>query len=256
MYKTIFSCKNKVAVVAGGCGLLGREVVKALSEFGALVYIADINSKNAVNLLREKKIKYIYFDISSEDSIEKAMNEIIRKAGRIDILVNSAYPKTEDWGLKFEKVSFDSWKKNINDHLGGYFLSSRTAAEIMKEQGGGAIINLASIYGVTAPDFNIYEGTKMTMPVAYAAIKSGIIGLTRYIATYYGRHNVRANVVSPGGVFDNQNINFVRRYSQKTPLGRMAAPRDIVGAVIYLASEASSYITGCNLIVDGGWTVW
>ncbi|MEK7333547.1 MAG: SDR family oxidoreductase, partial [Nitrospirota bacterium] len=121
---------------------------------------------------------------------------------------------------------------------------------------GGTIINLASIYGVVAPDFSIYEGTEMTMPVAYSAIKGGIIALTRYIATYYAKYNVRANTVSPGGIFDNQQETFVKRYSDKTPLGRMGSPSEVTGAVVFLASEAASYITGQNLIVDGGWTAW
>jgi NAD(P)-dependent dehydrogenase (short-subunit alcohol dehydrogenase family) len=126
----------------------------------------------------------------------------------------------------------------------------------MAKQRGGAIINLASIYGNVAPDFSIYEGTEMTMPVAYSAIKGGIIALTRYIATYYAHYNVRANTVSPGGIFDHQKPSFVERYSKKTPLGRMARPEEIVGAVVYLASDASSYVTGHDLIVDGGWTAW
>jgi NAD(P)-dependent dehydrogenase (short-subunit alcohol dehydrogenase family) len=126
----------------------------------------------------------------------------------------------------------------------------------MRRQGGGVIINLASIYGVSAPDFSIYEGTEMTMPVAYSAIKAGIIALTKYIATYYGRYNVRANTISPGGIFDNQPKSFVEKYSGKTPLGRMGTPKEVASVVIFLASDGSSYITGQNLLVDGGWTVW
>ena len=126
----------------------------------------------------------------------------------------------------------------------------------MKQQGGGTIINLASIYGGVAPDFSMYEGTEMTMPAAYSAIKGGIIALTKYIATYYARYQVRANVISPGGIFDNQQQAFVEKYSEKTPLGRMGTPFDVAGAVVFLASDASSYITGQNLIIDGGWTAW
>jgi NAD(P)-dependent dehydrogenase (short-subunit alcohol dehydrogenase family) len=127
---------------------------------------------------------------------------------------------------------------------------------IMKKHGGGSIINLASIYGIVAPDFSIYEGTELTMPVAYASIKAGIIALTKYIATYFGHDNIRANTVSPGGIYDNQPPSFVDKYSRKTPLGRMGNPSEIVGAVIYLASDASSFVTGHNLTVDGGWTAW
>ena len=132
----------------------------------------------------------------------------------------------------------------------------KEAAKIMKDHGGGSIINMASIYGVVAPDFSIYEGTEMTMPVAYASIKAGIIAMTKYIATYFGADNIRANTISPGGIYDNQAPSFVAEYSRKTPIGRMGKPSDIVGAVIYLASDASSYVTGHNLIIDGGWTAW
>jgi NAD(P)-dependent dehydrogenase (short-subunit alcohol dehydrogenase family) len=143
---------------------------------------------------------------------------------------------------------------NVNSHLGGHFLCCQKVAEQMKLQGSGSIINFASIYGVVAPDFSIYEGTTMTMPVAYSAIKGGIIALSKYLATYYAKDNIRVNCVSPGGVFDNQADNFVEKYLAKTPLGRMGTPKDMVGAVLYLASDASLYVTGFNLIVDGGWT--
>lgn len=255
-YKGLFSCEDKVALVTGGAGLLGREIAKALYDFGARVYIGDADEKKAKEVSGDTGIGYVHLDIISEDSIGKAMETVIRDNGGLDIMVNSAYPRTKDWGNKIEKVSLESWKSNLDSHLGGYFFCCRKAAEQMKQQGGGTIINLASIYGVVAPDFSIYEGTEMTMPVAYSAIKGGIIALTRYIATYYAKYNVRANTVSPGGIFDNQQEAFVRRYSDKTPLGRMGSPSEVTGAVVFLASEASSYVTGQNLIVDGGWTAW
>lgn len=254
-YKNLFSCKNKVAVVTGGAGLLGRKIVKGLSDFGAKVYIADIDKKTARSIADDLKIKYIYFNIASELSVKKGLKKIIKDCGKIDILINCAYPKTKDWNNKFEDVSFFSWKYNLNSHLGGYFLCCQRTAELMKEQKKGSIINFASIYGIVAPDFNIYKRTKMTMPVAYSVIKAGIIALTKYIASYYSKYNIRANVVSPGGIFNNQPESFVRKYSQKTFSGRMGRPEDIVGSVIYLVSDASSYVTGHNLVVDGGWTV-
>lgn len=256
MYKTLFSCSNKVAIVAGGCGLLGREIVKGLTDFGATVYIADTEKEKAEKVIKNNNIRYIYLDITSENSIEESTSNIVKEHGKIDILVNSAYPQTNDWGLKFEQVQFESLKKNLDDHLGGYFMCCQMVAEKMKLQGGGSIINLASIYGVVGPDFSIYDGTEMTMPAAYAAIKGGIITLTKYIATYYGKYNIRANAISPGGIFDNQHPSFVENYSKKTPLGRMGLPNEIVGAVVFLASDASSYVTGHNIIVDGGWTAW
>lgn len=256
MYNDLFSCKGRTAIVTGGAGLIGRGIVKALHEFGAEVYIADIDKNKADELIRDISVKYIYLDIASDDSIQKALAEVIKNSGKIDILVNCAYPRTKDWGMKFEDIPFASWKTNVDNHLGGYFLCCQKAAEQMKAKGGGAIINLSSIYGVVAPDFSIYEGTEMTMPAAYSAIKGGIISLTRYIATYYGSYNVRANSISPGGIFDNQPKSFVEKYTKKTPLKRMGAPDDVIGAAIFLASDASSYITGQNILIDGGWTAW
>lgn len=254
-YANIFSCMDRIAIVTGGCGLIGREIVKGLSEFGAYVYIADQNEGAAANLLSHD-IGYLDLDITSEDSVRGGLQKVISQRGRVDILVNCAYPRTKDWIDRFENVSFNSWKTNVDNHLGGYFLISKETAMFMKEQGGGSIINLASIYGVVAPDFSIYEGTEMTTPVAYSSIKAGIIAMTKYIATYFGGDHVRANVISPGGIFNNQAPDFVKKYSRKTPLGRMGKPDEIVGTVIYLASEASSFVTGQNILVDGGWTAW
>jgi len=255
MYTDIFSCRNKTAIVTGGCGLIGREIVKGLAQFGADVYIADQNEAEAEKLIQQN-IKFVNLDITSEDSVHAVLKRVGAENGNIDILVNCAYPRTKDWGAKFENVNFNSWKHNVDQHLGGYFLTSKKTAMIMKTHGGGSIINLASIYGVVAPDFSIYEGTEMTMPVAYASIKAGIIAMTKYIATYFGSHNIRANSISPGGIYDNQSASFVEKYSQKTPLGRMGKTSEIVGAVIYLGSDASSFVTGQNILIDGGWTAW
>ncbi|MDD4910451.1 MAG: SDR family oxidoreductase [Candidatus Omnitrophica bacterium] len=242
-YDDLFCLKGKVAVVAGGAGLIGKEIARGLSAFGASVVAADIN-KNAGR----------HVDIANERSVSSLIKFVDKKYGRMDIWVNSAYPRTGDWALKFEDVPVSSWRKNIDTHLNGYFICCRNAAEYMKKKGGGSIINLASIYGMVGPDFSIYKNTKMTCPGAYSAIKGGIIAFTRYLASYYGGHGVRVNCISPGGVRDRQADAFVKRYSDKTPLGRMAKAVDIAGAAIYLASDASGYVTGHNLVVDGGWT--
>jgi NAD(P)-dependent dehydrogenase (short-subunit alcohol dehydrogenase family) len=255
MYANIFSCENKTAIVTGGCGLIGREIARGLSQYGANVYVADQNDPVGKKLV-DQNIKFLNLDITSENSVQEVLQRVFKDRGKIDVLVNCVYPRTGDWGSKFENVNFDSWRLNVDNHLGGYFLVCKEAAMIMKDHGGGSIINLASIYGIVAPDFSIYEGTEMTMPVAYASIKAGIIALTKYIATYFGNYKIRANTVSPGGIFDNQAPSFVEQYSRKTPLGRMGKPGEIVGAVIYLASDASSFVTGHNLVIDGGWTAW
>ena len=254
MYRDLFSCKDKVALVTGGLGLLGKEIARGLSDFGALVCIADIQEHPLKGLNDATAAFFQKFDITSEDSIRQTIEAVIRQFGKIDILVNCAYPRTADWGAKCEDVPFDSWKMNVNHHLGGYFLCCQKVAEQMKRQGGGSIINLASIYGVVAPDFSIYEGTPMTMPVAYSAIKGGIIAFSKYMSSYYAKDNIRVNCVSPGGIFDKQANSFVEKYNANTPLARMGTPEDIVGAVLYLASDAASYVTGHNLIIDGGWT--
>ena len=252
-YKNLFSCNNKVALVTGGAGLIGSAIAKGLLAHGAVVYIAD-NAVAAKPKLGRGKLKNLYLDITNEDSVVEAFKKVNKDSKRIDILVNSAYPRTKDWGKKLEDVPFDSWKSNVNNQLGGFFLCCREAAQYMKKQGGGSIINIGSIFGIVAPDFTNYEGTEMTSPAAYAAIKGGIASMTRYLASYYGKYNVRVNVLSPGGVFDNQPKVFVDRYCQKTPLSRMANAPDVVGAAVFLASDASCYVTGHNLVVDGGLT--
>lgn len=255
-YKELFSLSGKTALVIGGAGLLGKEIVKGLRDFNATVYLADTDKDKASDLLSDTNIRFLSLDLTNAGSVSAAIRSILDDAGRIDIMVNCAYPRTRDWGLKFEKILFASWKENIDNQLGGYFNCCQAVAEQMKAQGGGSIINLGSTYGVAAPDFSIYEGTEMTMPAAYAAIKGGGIALTNYLSTYYAEHKVRANTVSPGGIFDNQPKPFVEKYSKKTPLGRMGMPDEVVGAVVFLASDAASYVTGQNLLVDGGWTTW
>ena len=254
MYPNLFSCNDKVALVTGGLGLIGREIVQGLSDFGASVCIADIHEHPMKGLKNPTAVNFQNFDITSEDSIRQTIEAVIRQFRKIDILVNCAYPRTGDWGARCEDVSFDSWKMNMNGHLGGYFLCCQKVADQMKRQGGGSIINFASMYGIVAPDFSIYEGTPMTMPVAYSAIKGGVLAFSKYMASYYAKDKIRVNCVSPGGIFDKQPDRFVEKYIAKTPLGRMGTPKDIVGAVLYLASDASLYVTGHNLIVDGGWT--
>jgi NAD(P)-dependent dehydrogenase (short-subunit alcohol dehydrogenase family) len=254
MYEQIFSCKNKVAVVTGGGGLIGKEIAQALADFGAKVYVAEIDLPNETKT--SSNFNFISLNTTSEDDVKRVFKQIADEEEKLDILVTCAYPRTKDWGAMVEDVPFESWKENLNSQLGGTFICCREAAEKMKNFGGGSIINLASTYGVVAPDFSIYEGTKMTMPVAYSAIKSGLIGLTRYLATYYAKDNIRANSISPGGILDEQPDSFVNRYTKKTPLGRMGKASEMVGSVIFLASESSSYVTGQNLLIDGGWTAW
>ena len=247
-YLDKFKLTNKNAFVVGGMGLIGKEIVKSLCDVGANVIIIDIVKDD------NPKINYEYYDITDLENVNTFLKKMIKKYGNIDVWVNTSYPKTNDWGDKVEDLKLDSWRKNVDWHLNSYSWISKEVALIMKEQGSGSIINLGSIYGVVSPDFTLYD-TNSTSPMAYSVIKGGIVNLTKYMASYFGEDNVRINSICSGGVFDNQNKDFVEKYKNKVPLKRMAKPSDIASSVVFLASEASSYITGQSLMVDGGWTI-
>ncbi len=240
--------KNKVIVVTGGCGLLGKAIVEYLTKCGAVVVTADIaadpSEKNQISL-----------DITSEKSIDELIRKVISGHKKIDGWINNAYPRTKDWGNKLEDIRFESWQKNVDMHMNGYFLCCQKIFGKMKKQKSGSIVNMASIYGILGPDFTVYEGTGMTMPAAYSAIKGGIINFTKYLAAYAGPFGVRVNAVSPGGIFDGQPEAFVKNYTRKVPMKRMAKPEDIAPSVAFLLSDEASYITGHNLVADGGWSV-
>lgn len=250
MYKGL---ENKVVIVTGGNGLIGRGIVKKIKDLGATVVNVDIAEESAVALL---KGEYIKSDVTNTDAIEKLVNEVVQKFGRIDGLVNNAYPRTSDWGTRFEDIKMESWQKNVDMQMNAVFFFNQKVLEVMKGQQSGAVVNVASIYGVVGNDFTIYEEYNGTSPAAYSAIKGGLINLSRYLASYYGKYNVRVNCVSPGGILDEkqQHPSFIRRYSDKSPLKRLGNPEEIAPAVAFLLSDDSSFITGHNLMVDGGWT--
>lgn len=260
-YNNIFNLNNKTVVITGGAGLIGLALVRAFAEWGAKVVLADINKKKGKTLEKSFKkqnlnVIFRYLDITNESKVSKFIESLYSELGKIDVWINSAYPRTKDWGDKNNSFSVVSWKRNMKTHLDGYFICSKVAAEYMKKRKSGSIINFSSIYGIVAPVFSLYEGIGMTIPpAAYSAIKGGIIAFTRYFASYYGKYNIRINCISPGGVLDKQSQTFIKRYCEKVPLKRMAAVEDIVGAAIFLSSDSSRYITGHNLVVDGGWSI-
>ena len=257
MISKYYSLKGKVAVVTGGAGLIGKEICIALAEAGAKTYIADINKKEGLELEKQdEKLKWLDFDITDEKSVINGIKKVVETDMKIDVWINCAYPRTSDWSDKFEDIKLESWRKNVDMHLNGYFFCCQQAAKQMKKQKSGSIINFSSIYGIVAPNFSIYDGGNSTMPGAYSAIKGGIITFTKYLATYFAKDGIRANVICPGGIFDNQDKKFIKKYEENTPMKRMGKPDDIVGSVIFLASDASSYITGITLVIDGGWTTW
>ncbi|MCX6169060.1 MAG: SDR family oxidoreductase [Ignavibacteriales bacterium] len=265
----MFSLKNKIAIVTGALGLIGKEHCKALSEAGANVVVADIDevmSSEFAQTLSTESIG-VSLDVTKPESIKNLRDKILEKFGHIDILVNNAAindmfenPKAASEQSKFENYPLELWQKSIDVNLTGVFLCSQILGSEMAKQKSGSIINIASTYGITAPDQSLYikeDGTQSFFkPPAYSATKGAVIMFTKYLAAYWGKEGVRVNTLTPGGVENNQDQFFIEKYSVKTPLGRMADPSDYKGALIFLASDASSYMTGANLIVDGGWTCW
>ncbi|NLR61856.1 SDR family oxidoreductase [Chitinophaga polysaccharea] len=243
------SLKNKIIAVTGGNGQLGGHFVSYLRSEGATVISIDKAVENNLGA------GTLSVDTTDLEAIKGALDAILNKYQRIDGWVNSAYPRTDDWGKKtFADESMDSFEQNMTWHLGGYVKCSQVILNQMMKQKGGSLINLSSIYGIVGPDFTIYEGTAMMNPGGYAAIKGGIINMTRYLAAYYGPYNVRVNCVSPGGIFNHQAERFVRQYEQKVPIRRLGTPEDISPSISFLLSDGAKYITGHNLVVDGGWT--
>lgn len=240
--------QDKIIIVTGGNGLLGRAMVSRILAEGAFCINMDINHEANEDLSQLK------CDITNQDSIDQAVKLVLEKYKRIDGLVNNAYPRTKDWGNKFEDIVFDSWKDNVDMQMNSSFYMCQKVLEQMKTQNSGSVINITSIYGVVGNDFTVYEGTGGTSPAAYSAIKGGLINFTRYLASYFGKFNIRTNCVSPGGIFDNQNDIFVKNYEKKVPMQRMGTPEDIAPSVVFLLSDESKYITGQNIIIDGGWT--
>jgi len=255
--------KNKTIIITGGSGMIGSAFSIVSAKYGANVVIIDIDKKKSDNLVKQikektgnDKIIYLKCNITSLNDIKKAIDVILNKFGEISVLVNNAYPRNKNYGKKYENVTYEDFCENINLHVGGYFLITQQVSKVMMKQNYGNIINIGSIYGFTAPRFEIYEGTEMTMPVEYAAIKGAIINLTKYLASYLGKYNIRVNCISPGGVYDHQPESFVKKYSQKLLLGkRMANVDDLTGALLFLLSDDSNYLTGQNIVVDGGWSL-
>lgn len=239
--------KDKIIIVTGGSGLIGNGIVENLKEHGAEVINADVSVQTDI------QNNLIQTDITNETSIVETINLVKNNYGRIDGLVNNAYPRTKDWGAKFEDITYASWSKNVEMQMNTTFsFIQKIMNELIAVK--GSVVNITSIYGVVGNDMTLYEGTKIGTAAPYSAIKGGIINLTRYLASYYGKKGVRFNCVSPGGIFDHQDELFVRNYEKKVPLGRMGNPLDIAPSVSFLLSDEARYITGQNLIVDGGWT--
>lgn len=238
---------NKVIVVTGGNGLLGSAMIQEIRNKGGIGISVDLDNFDTQDS--------IDCDITSLNEIKKLIKYIINKYGRIDGWVNNAYPRTGDWGDDFLDIKEQSLNDNVIWHLNSYILCCQEVIREMLKKNYGSIINIASIYGVVGNDFTIYERTNLTSPAAYPAIKGGLISFSRYLASKYGKDGIRVNTISPGGIFDNQAEEFVKAYEKKVPLKRMGKPNDIAPSVSFLLSDEAKYITGHNLIIDGGWTI-
>jgi NAD(P)-dependent dehydrogenase (short-subunit alcohol dehydrogenase family) len=253
---------NKVVVITGGAGLLGLEFAKSVMENNGIAVIADSNEKKGItetiNLKEQIATGFVHFetlDINSKQSINSLIHSINQKYGKIDTLVNNAYPKNNNYGRKFEDVEYADFCENMNINLGGYFLTSQQFLGYFCNQGFGNIINISSIYGVIPPRFDIYRNTTMTMPVEYAVIKSALIHLTKYLAKYYKGKDIRVNSISLGGLIDKQPELFLSNYKSYCLNKGMLDKKDIAGTLIYLISDLSQFVNGQNIIIDDGFTL-
>ena len=254
--------KNKVVVITGGSGLLGEQFIREVVKQGGIGIIADIDEKSGnklMNLLSnneaKKNVEFVKIDITSEKSIESAISYLDKKYGKIDAIVNNAYPRNSNYGKHFFDVNHKDFVENLGLNLGGYFTTSQVFAKYFKRQGYGNIINVSSIYGVIAPRFEIYKDTPMTMPVEYAVIKSGLIHLTKYMAKYFKGMNIRVNTISPGGILDNQPESFLNKYNDSCSTVGMLDKKDLNGTLVYLLSDMSKYVNGQNIIIDDGFVL-
>ncbi len=253
---------NQVVVITGGAGLIGQEFVKAVIEQKGIAIIADIDEKvgrETVELLslelKTSNIDFVHLDITSKTSLLSCIEYLDSKYQRIDTLVNNAYPRNKNYARHFFDVEYDDFVENIGLNLGGYFITSQQFAKYFQKQGYGNIINISSIYGVVAPKFEIYDGTSMTTPVEYAAIKSGVIHLTKYMAKYFKGMNIKVNTLSPGGIYDNQPKEFLNAYKNKCSNKGMLDKKDLQGTLVYLLSDMSKYVNGQNIVVDDGFVL-
>ena len=252
----LFALNGKVALVTGGAGIVGKFLVRGLAEAGAAVVISSRNADSCHVAAEEMKregldVSAEQCDFTSEAEIRSLRQRLLDRYGRIDILFNNAVARS---GGELLDTSAGEWESVMALNSTGLFLACRLFAEAMIDQKSGSIVNVASIYGMVGPDFSLYEGTPVHNSVSYAYAKGGMINLTRYLASYLAPHGVRVNALSPGGVLAGQPERFIRNYNQRVPMGRLAQGEDLRGIAVFLASDASAYITGQNIAVDGGWT--
>jgi len=270
-YKALFELKGKTAIVTGALGILGQGFCRGLAEFGAQVAVVDLNQDRCAAFAEELERDYgtsasgVACDVSDPVSVAKMVEQVVSRFRSIDILHNNAASKSSDLDAFFastEKYSLSEWRKIMAVNVDGMFLVAQAVGGQMQKQGtGGSIIQTASIYGIVSSDKRIYEGSfylgrQISNPAVYSTSKAAVVGLTRYLAANWGDAGIRVNALVPAGVESGQNDTFKARYSARVPLARMAKADEMVGALVYLASDASSYVTGHCLVVDGGLSAW
>lgn len=270
-YTNLFRLDGKVAIVTGGAGILGSHFCRGLAEAGASVVIVDINSEAVASLEKSIRLDYsnrvlgIIADVSDPEQVKRLVDETTQHFGHIDILHNNAASKgsnLEKYFASFEDYSLEQWREITAVNVDSMFLMAQAVGKKMIERNcGGSIIQTASAYGIMGPDNRIYEGSsylgrQINTPAVYSTTKAAVVGLSKYLATYWAHKNIRVNTLVPGGAASGQNETFQQRYGARVPLGRMADQTEIVGAVLYLASDASKYVTGHCLVVDGGLNAW
>jgi len=261
----LMSLKGRKALLTGGAGHIGLALSQALVELGAIVAIADLNKDECkkradeLNEIGNGRAWALPVNLLDEQSTRQAVQMVLQQEGGLDILVHcAAFVGTTNfpgWGVPFDQQSLTAWDAALRVNLSAAFIMAQEGHQALETSGHGSVILVSSIYGMVGPDMSFYEGTTMTNPAGYGASKGGLLQLTRYLATVFAP-KVRVNAITPGGVWRGQPEIFVNRYEKRTPLGRMGMEEDFKGAVAYLASDLSTYVTGQNLVVDGGWTAW
>jgi len=263
----IFALNEKVVILTGSGGRLGSRFSQILSDAGAKLVLVDIDEKNNLNVKKKlmknniDNILTLTLDLTDPNDVKKLVDSTIKKFGKVDVLINNAHslPRNHPkYSSSVEEYPNDIWEIMVSDTLRSLFFCTKEVCKIMKKQKYGNIINISSIYGLVGPDQRIYENSKLNSPISYSVTKGGLVNMTKYLASYFHGKNIRVNTLTLGGVYDKKlhTKKFVKNYSSKTILGRMGSQKDFDGALLYLASDASSYMTGSNLVVDGGWTAW
>ncbi len=261
-FKKKFDLTGKVIIITGACGLIGRAFAEACAQFGANVVLADIAAANPMEKAAELEQRTnlpmlgVVVDVANKQSVIELKTITLEKFGRIDGLINGHQNKTNSFFQKFEDYTEENWDAVVETNLKGTFLTCQVIGSYMAEKGEGAIVNIPSTYSVVAPNQNLYKGTNIGCPAAYSASKGGVEALSQYLSTYWAAKGVRVNQITPHGVWNNHEEQFEKNFANFSPLQRMSYNHEVANAAVFLLSDASSYVTGHNLMVEGGWTAW